>query len=157
MDGAAGELSAAGAWALFAGFFIVALVVSGAMLFVFAYLTGWRALARRFPCTSRSTRLTAGGVIIGALGWNGPPLRIGLDEAGVVLRPMRPFDLAFRTVCIPWSAIVWARHRDYHFFSVLEIGFGPRDGAILGFLPSPAAVAIAKRLEALPFVAASGT
>jgi hypothetical protein len=155
MVGAADEISAGSAAVLFGSFLVVALLISAAMLFVFAYLTGWHTLARRFPWSSRAGTEMAGGVIIGPLGFNGPPLRIGLDAAGIVLHPMRPFDLAFGKVCIPWTQIVSARRRDYHFFTVLEVCYGSGNGAILGFLPSPAARSIAERIHTAAFVADS--
>jgi hypothetical protein len=65
---------------------------------------------------------------------------------------VRPFGLAFGTVCIPWGQIVSARRREYHFFTVLEVCYGSGSGAILGFLPSAAARSIAERLDTTAFV-----
>jgi hypothetical protein len=147
------ELSAAGGALLLVAFFSLSLIIIAVMLWVFAQLTGWGRLARRFPYAGSTGESAAGGVILGSLGWNGPPLRIGLDATGVVLRPVGPFALAFGTVRIPWTAIVFARQREYQFFTVLEVRFGRGGSAVIGFLPSPAARAIAERVDVAAFVA----
>jgi hypothetical protein len=129
--------------------------MAAASLFVFAQLTGWRALARRFPCAAGAPRESAGAVILGSFGWNGPPMRIGVSEAGVVLHPLRPFDIAFGKVCIPWSAVQSAQYREYHFFTVLEVRFGEGGGATIGFLPSAATLSIVEHFGGAAFVARS--
>lgn len=135
---------------LLAGLLALALAVAVLMLFVFAQVTGWRALARRFPSLAPpiSPSLSSGGVMLGSWGWNGPPLRIGVDDDGVVLHPMSPFGVAFADVRLPWTAIVSAGHREYLLFEVLEVRFGGGEGATIGFLPSAAARAIAERIAA---------
>jgi hypothetical protein len=150
-------LSTGAAALLFASFAFVALGIATVALFVFAQLTGWRALARRFPCHLKPGEpdVTPGAVLLGAFAWNGPPLRIGIDSAGVVLRPMPPFSIAFPAVCIPWSAIQSVSQREYRFFTVLEVRYGPGKGTTIGFLPSPAAAAISKRMGNESFVGPS--
>jgi len=134
---------------LLASLAALAFVVVGLMLFLFARLTGWRALAQRFPSPGpRGARsFSSGGVLLGRWGWNGPPLRIGLDDEGVVLHPLALFRLAFADVRFPWREIVSAVHREYLLFDVLEVRLG--EGApitIIGFLPSAAATAISERI-----------
>jgi hypothetical protein len=151
-------LSSGAAALLFAAFAIVTLAIATAALFVFAELTGWRALARRFPCPPAlgHPRAAPGAVLLGAFAWNGPPLRIGLDDvAGVTLRPIRPFAIAFPAVCVPWSAIRSVEQREYRFFTVLEVRYGPDRATTIGFLPSAAATAISERMGSVPFVGSS--
>jgi hypothetical protein len=154
MNDSVDGLSSGAAALLFVAFALVALGIATVALFVFAQLTGWRALARRFPCRLAlgKSDATPGAVLLGAFAWNGPPLRIGLDSAGVVLRPIPPFAMAFAAVHIPWTAIRAVEQREFRFFTVLEVSYGPGNGTKIGFLPSPAAVEIAKRMGGPAFV-----
>jgi hypothetical protein len=120
------------------------------MLFVFAFATGWTALARRYPArlAFEGERYRVNGVVLGAWGWNAPPLWAGLDETGIVLRAVSPFALAFRPIHLPWNAIEAVTHREYMFFDVTELRYGRGAQARIGFLPSPIVNQIQARLAA---------
>jgi len=120
-----------------------------ALLFLFSVITGWRALAQAFPLRSavHAEHYRAGGVVLGVWGWAAPPLWVGIDEVGVVLRPAQPFRLAFETVRVPWDAIEGVTHRAYMLFDVTELRYGDRERALIGFLPSAAASAISERIS----------
>src|SRR5271165_2828452 len=75
------------------------------MLFIFAQLTGWRTLARRYRGTIGPTPLH-GEAVIGVYAWNSPPLSVGVDERGISLLPYRPFRPIFGELRIPWSEVV---------------------------------------------------
>jgi hypothetical protein len=119
------------------------------MSLLFARLTGWSGLARRFPATTafEGSLVFVNGVILGTWGWNAPPLWAGTDEVGIRLRPAVPFGLAFRPVHLPWAAIRGVERREYLFFSALELRYGEAARARIGFVPSPLSGAIERRLH----------
>jgi hypothetical protein len=141
-------MSTGGAFVLLAGLIGVAVVVLGLMSLLFARVTGWRALARQFPARTafEGPFVFVNGVILGAWGWNAPPLWAGTDEVGIRLQPVAPFVLAFRPVHLPWAAIRGVERREYLFFSSLELRYGEAAGARIGFASSRLVTAIERRL-----------
>ncbi len=122
-----------------------------AMLAVFAQVTGWRRLAKDFPALTAvhgAPTLRPDGVLLGAWGWNAPPLRIALDPQALWLLPWPPFNVAFHAVRLPWEAIVATESRRFLLFEVLELRYGQGPKATLGFVKGPAATAIAAGLAA---------
>jgi hypothetical protein len=142
-------MSWAGALLLLLGLLGFAALIFLALLYVFSHLTGWRALARAYPMRARfrGPQYRTGGVLVGNWGWAAPPLRVGLDDWGIVLHPVQPFRLAFAGVHLPWQAIAAVEFRAYMFFEALEVQYDGVERALIGFLPSAAATAIAARVE----------
>jgi hypothetical protein len=124
--------------------------IVAAALLLFARITGWVTLVRRYPLGSHpfSRGQPTGGVVIGRAGWNAPPLRVALDDAGFALAPIVPFRWFFHPLYVPWQAVTAVERREYMFFEVVRIRC-ERD-TVVGFLPSAATTAILKRLEARP-------
>jgi hypothetical protein len=131
------------------------------MLTTFAFLTGWRRLARTHPGRKSPLALPAlhatQGVLLDAWGWNAPPLRVGHDREGIVLRPLAMFRPVFPTVKVPWSALVAVERRQNPWGEVLIVYFGPDGRDSLSFLPSALSAELRKlspgeniRNEALP-------
>lgn len=118
-----------------------------AMLFVFAWLTGWRRLAERYGQRGgpAAAPYRVDCVILGELGCNSPPLLIGVAAEGLTLRPIRPFRPMFATLLIPWCDVVAAERRHYIFFEalILHVSGAP---TLVGFTPSAATEAIEARL-----------
>jgi hypothetical protein len=125
----------------------VAAAVAAAALALFARITGWAAMARAYPASpgGPDARQKTRGVVVGAWGWNAPPLRAGLDDAGLTLAPRFPFGAFFRPVRIPWAAVTGFERREYMFFEIVRLRCG--DEAVLGFLPSTVTGAIERRLS----------
>ena len=119
---------------------LLALAQTYFMLATFAYLTGWRRLARTHP--GREARLATPalhatqGVLLDAWGWNAPPFRLGYDREGIVLRPLPAFRPIFPTVKLPWSVLVAVERRTYLDGDVLVVRYGPDGRDSLAFLPS---------------------
>ncbi len=125
---------------------VLALAICVAMLFIFAWLTGWRRLAKRYGLRGAATApYRAECVVLGELGFNSPPLWIGVAEEGLTLRPIRPFRPAFATLQIPWCDVVAAERKHYIFFEALMLKIGGAS-MLVGFTPSAAADAIEARL-----------
>jgi hypothetical protein len=131
-------MSGAGALLLLAVLVAFGFLVVASMLFVFALVTGWTALARRYPArlAFEGERYRMRGVVLGTWGWSAPPLWAGLDDTGIVLRAVAPFALAFRPIHLPWAAIEAVTHREYMFFDVVELRYGKRAQAVIGFVES---------------------
>lgn len=143
-------MSTLAALALLAGLVALSACIFTAMLFVFAAVTGWRALARRYPASAgpagRTYRIDS--TVLGAWGWNAPPLRATLDDGGILLRAVAPFGIAFRPVHLPWEAIREVRHREFLLFRVTQISYGTGSGAVIGFAASPFVADVEARLRA---------
>ena len=118
------------------------------MLAIFAKLTGWSDLAKRYrDVAGEATPYRAGSAVLGAHAWSSPPLFVGVDEGGITLRPAIPFRPIFATMRIPWIDVVRAERRERMFFDVLELHCANGSGeAIVGLLPSGAADAVMARL-----------
>jgi hypothetical protein len=119
---------------------LLALAQTYFMLVTFAFLTGWRRLARthpgrRSPLALPSLHATQ-GVLLDAWGWNAPPLRVGHDREGIVLRPLALFRPVFPSVKVPWSALVAVERRQYMWGEILIVRYGPDGRDSLSFLPS---------------------
>jgi hypothetical protein len=116
--------------------FAIAGVVAYVLLLAFAQLTGWKALVKRFGNARdyRGAFEKSDGVLLGSNAWNAPPLRVGLDDAGIVLRPIAPLRAAFSVVRVPWNAIVSTERRSFMFFDVITLRYGPEPGASISFL-----------------------
>jgi hypothetical protein len=136
-------MSTAGALALLVSLFLFAVALLFAMAFLFAQVTGWRGLARRHPAIGpfEGPRFRVEGAILGPLGWNAPPLSLGIDRTGVDLRALPPFAVAFRPIRLPWSAISTVVRREALLFSFVELRYGIESRATIGFVGSPALVA----------------
>jgi hypothetical protein len=128
----------------------VAAAIASAAAVLFARITGWSDLARAFPAPAGATdaRSRTGGVVVGAWGWNAPPLRAGVDDDGLTLDPRPPFRAFFRPVRIPWNAVTGFERREYMFFEVFRLRCG--EETALGFLPSEVTDAIERRLSERP-------
>jgi hypothetical protein len=126
----------------------LAAAVAALALALFARLTGWSALARAYPLGSHphGAYRRTGGVVVGPSAWNAPPLRAGLDDAGISLAPMAPFRPFFRPLLVPWNAITGFERQQYMFFEIVRLRCG--DKAVIGFLPSTVTAAIEARLGA---------
>jgi len=126
---------------------VFASLIVALALALFARLTGWTALARAYPLGSQphGAYRRTGGVVVGPSGWNAPPLRAGLDDAGISLAPFPPFRPFFAPLLLPWSAISGFERREYMFFEVFRLRCG--DKAVIGFLPSGVTSAIERRLS----------
>ncbi len=111
-------------------------VIAYALLLAFAQMTGWRALVRRFSDAHdyRGAFEKSEGVLLGSNAWNAPPLRVGLDDAGIVLRPIAPLRGAFSVVRVPWEAIVSTERRSFMFFDAVTLRYGDEPGASITFL-----------------------
>jgi hypothetical protein len=129
---------------------VLALAQTYFMLATFAFLTGWRRLARTHPGHASPLALpvlhTTQGVLLDAWGWNAPPLRLGHDREGIVLRPLAPFRVVFPTVKVPWSALVAVERRQYRWGEIVTVRYGPGGNQSLSFLPS----VLSSRLLELP-------
>jgi hypothetical protein len=125
---------------------LLAAAIAAAALALFAQLTGWAALVRRYRLVGepagRGSR--TGGVVVGPWGWNAPPLRVSLDEMGFALAPTLPFRFFFHTVRVPWDAVATIERRENLLFDIVRIEC--RDDSVIGFLPSQVTSAIADRL-----------
>ncbi len=119
-----------------------------AMSFVFAALTGWRTLARRYPGPARFTgaRERVNGAVLGEWGWNAPPLFGAADDAGIVFHAVPPFGIAFRPVRLPWPAIASVSRRTYLFFDVAEVRYGEGGRSKIGLVPGTLVETIEARL-----------
>lgn len=128
---------------------VLAIAQTYFMLATFAFLTGWRRLARTHPGRNAKLAMPAlfstQGVLLDAWGWNAPPLRLGHDREGIVLRPLAAFRPVFPTVKVPWSALVAVERRQYFYGDVLVVHYGPDGRNSIAFLPS----ALSGRLEEL--------
>ncbi len=140
---------------------LLALAQTYFMLVTFAFLTGWRRLARTHPGHASPLAMPAlhatQGVLLDAWGWNAPPLRVGHDREGIVLRPLAMFRPVFPTVKVPWSALVAVEHRQTTWGEMLCVRYGPDGRESLTFLPSALSSELRKlsqgeniRKEALP-------
>jgi hypothetical protein len=111
-------------------------VIAYALLLAFAQITGWRALVRRFGNARdfHGAFEKSEGVLLGSNAWNAPPLRVGLDEAGIVLQPIAPLRGAFAVVRVPWDAIVSTERRSFMFFDAITLRYGSEPGASITFL-----------------------
>lgn len=140
-------MSAAAVSALLFAMLVLGAAICVAMLFIFAWLTGWRRLAKRYGLRGGASAAPyrVEGVVLGELGFNSPPLWIGVGAAGLTLRPIRPFRPAFATLQIPWSEVVAAERRHYVFFEALVLHVSG-SSVLVGFTPSAAAEAIEARL-----------
>jgi len=121
------------------------------MLLVFAQVIGWRALSMAFPGDAghrAGAPMPSTGVLLGAWGWNAPPLRVALDEQGLWLLPRAPFGVAFRDVRLPWTAILSVGTRHFVLFDVVEVRYGPGPKAVIAFVTGPAATAVAEQATA---------
>ncbi len=116
--------------------FVLAGIIAYAMLVLFAHLTGWSALVKRFGYARdyRGAYEHSNGVLLGPHAWNAPPLRVGLDDAGIVLRPIAPLRGAFAAVRLPWEAIVSTERRSFMFFDTIALRYGAEPGASIAFL-----------------------
>jgi hypothetical protein len=129
---------------------VVLLALAGAlayvMLIVFAHLIGWSALVKRFGYAHdyRGAFERSSGVLIGRNAWNAPPLRVGLDAEGIVLRPIAVVRGAFGVVRLPWSAIVRTERRSFMFFDTMTLYYGTAPGESIAFL----AGSVADQIEA---------
>jgi hypothetical protein len=116
------------------------------MLFIFAKLTGWNDMARRYRDVAlEATPFRAGSAVLGRHAWSSPPLFIGVDDNGITLRPAFPFWPVFARMHVPWDAVVRIERKERMFFDVLELHCGREQESIVGILPSGAANAIAAR------------
>ncbi len=114
-----------------------------AMLFIFAKLTGWHDMAKRYrDVAGEATPYRAGSAVLGTHAWSSPPLFVGVDDSGITLRPALPFRPIFQTMHVPWSDVVRVERRERMFFEVLELHCGRGRDTIVGILPSGAADAI---------------
>jgi hypothetical protein len=125
----------------------IGIAIFAAMLFIFAQITGWRRLAKRYGLRggAAAAPYRVEGALLGEWGWNSPPLWIGVAAEGLTLRPIRPFRPVFASLRIPWSDVVAAERKHYLFFEVLVLHVGGAS-ALVGFMPSAAAEAIEARL-----------
>jgi hypothetical protein len=125
---------------------LLALAIGVLMLLVFSQIIGWRALSKAFPGhrTGSGARIPSDGVVLGAWGWNAPPLNILLDADGVWLLPRAPFRVAFHDVRLPWSAVLAVGPRRFMLFDVVEVRYGAGPKARIGFLAGPTADEIAR-------------
>ena len=125
---------------------LMSVAVFYVMLFIFARVTGWSAMARRYRDIAReATPFRAGSAVLGAHAWSSPPLFVGVDDRGITLRPAFPFRPIFARMHVPWDAVVRVECKERMFFDVLELHCGRERESIVGILPSGAADAIAAR------------
>jgi hypothetical protein len=125
---------------------LLALAIGVLMLLVFSQIIGWRALSKAYPAhgASHAGSAPSAGVVLGAWGWNAPPLHIVLDEGGVWLIPRPPFRVAFHNVRLPWDAVLAVGPRRFMLFDVVEVRYGESPKACIGFLAGPTANEIAR-------------
>jgi hypothetical protein len=129
---------------------LLAVAIGVIMLLVFAQVIGWRTLAKRYPASDASgaTKGQSDGVVLGAWGWNAPPLRVALDDFGVWLYPRAPFTVAFHNVRLPWEAVLAVGTRHFMLFDVVEIRYGEGPKARIGFIAGATANEVASRAAA---------
>ncbi len=139
-------MSLGSALVLLAVLALLAIAIGVLMLLVFSQIIGWRVLSKTYPAhgPSQGGSVPSAGVVLGAMGWNAPPLRIVLDEGGLWLRPRVPFRVAFHDVRLPWNAVLAVGPRRYMLFDVVELRYGEAPKARIGFLAGPAADTIAR-------------
>ena len=96
------------------------------MAFLFAALTGWSALARRYPehGTEHGEPYRLRGVVVGEWGWSAPPATGYLDDYGILLVAKSPFGVPFRPIHVPWGDVKNVTRRKYMFFEVVEMRYG---------------------------------
>lgn len=140
-------MSTAAVTALLFSLLAMAAAIFVAMLFIFAQLTGWRRLAKRYGLRGGTAvaPYRVESAVLGELGCNSPPLWIGVAAEGLTLRPIRPFRPVFATLLIPWCDVVAAERKHYIFFEVLVLRVSGAS-TLVGFTPSAAAEAIEARL-----------
>ncbi|MGP6190756.1 MAG: hypothetical protein ACLPSH_11895 [Vulcanimicrobiaceae bacterium] len=140
-------MSAVAATGLLFSMLAMGLVIFVAMLYIFAQLTGWRRLAKRYAHHGGAGAVPyrVECVVLGELGANSPPLLIGVTGEGLTLRPIRPFRPAFASLLIPWCDVVAAERKRYLLFEVLVLHISGAS-ALVGFTPSAALEAIEARL-----------
>jgi hypothetical protein len=125
----------------------LALAIAVLMLLIFAQVIGWRELSRAFPAGAGphiAGRFPFDGVVLGAWGWNAPPLRISLDNDGLWLLPRPPLGIAFRNIRLPWAAIFAVGPRQFMLFDVIELRYGEGSKDTISFLSGSAAAAVAR-------------
>ena len=120
---------------------LLACIVAYVMLLVFAEIIGWKALVKRFGYVNdfHGSFERSKGVLLGRNAWNAPPLRVGFDDEGIVLRPIAPLRGAFGMVRLPWSAIVSTERRSFMFFDAMTLRYGTEPGASIAFLSASVA------------------
>jgi hypothetical protein len=126
---------------------LLAAAIAALALAFFARITGWTELARTYPLGSQhhGEYARTGGVVVGPSAWNAPPLRAGLDDAGISLSPVAPFRPFFPPLLVPWRAITGIERQEYMFFEIVRLHCGEK--AVIGFLPSAVTAAIVRRLS----------
>jgi hypothetical protein len=142
-------MSPADALVLLLWLFVFAIAIFIAMAFLFAALTGWSALARRYPehGTEHGERYRLRGVVVGEWGWSAPPATGYLDDYGILLVAKSPFGVPFRPIHVPWGDVKNVTRRKYMFFEVVEMRYGKLAARRIGFAPSPFVSEIEKRLD----------
>jgi len=125
---------------------LLALAIAVLMLILFAQITGWRALSKAFPAPDgpHADRARTEGVVLGAWGWNAPPLSVSIDDAGMWLFPRPPFTVAFRSVRLPWEAVLSVGTRQFMLFDITEVRYGPEPKSSIGFLAGATADEVAR-------------
>src|SRR5262245_43155522 len=107
--------------------FATPLLVFIGFFFGFAYLGGWRALARKYPLPPHSPTRTF-LCRQARLGYTGPHygamIRIGFSERGVFVRPIFVVMLFHPAFFVPWSEVSSQKSNHWFYREELELVLG---------------------------------